>query len=211
MKRHLVVALVIALIGGAFAAPVEAAKRKKKRPAAPVAVDTTFHIVWGGESCALSTTTDAANPEESCSDVFWGLTGDTLGAGPHLLPAIDGLPLTLDTAKTIRGKFNVQSWYFAGLGPDVMGLGQAEIELILSGTSAGEEIVVAEHTTDPYLVTPASADYVVEFEMQPAEELAGKVFDTLTLSLEVTGTQMFHGVVPADGTSTLTIGAFATP
>lgn len=35
------------------------------------------------------------------------------------------------------------------------------------------------------------------------------MLDELTLTMEITGTQMFHGVFPADGTSTVTIGAFA--
>jgi hypothetical protein len=55
-------------------------------------------------------------------------------------------------------------------------------------------------------VTPAS-DYVVEFEIVPSEELAGTVLNTLTLTMQIKGNSMFHGVFPADGTSTLTMGA----
>ena len=125
------------------------------------------------------------------------------------MPTVDGTPVTLDASKPITGKISAESYYALGVGPDVMGIGQAELSVKLVGMSGGEETVIGELTTDPYLVTPASADYVVEFEIDPADELQNKVFESLTLHLELTGDQMFHGVLPADGTSTLTVGAFA--
>jgi hypothetical protein len=209
MRRPVVLLLVIALVAGAFTSSALAAKKKKPKKPVPVAVDTTFHIVWDGEGCALSTTTDAANAEEACADIFWGALGQELSDGPALIPAVDGLPLAIDVSKPIKGKLSVESWYFTGLVPDVMGVGQAKVDVALTGTAAGEEIVIGEVSTEPYVVTPASADYSVEFEIQPPPELAGKVFEGLTLSLQTSGNQMFHGVFPADGTSTLTIGAFA--
>ena len=205
MRRNAIILLVIALIAGSMAPVAEAAKKKKKKP---VPVDQVFHLVWGGEACALSVTADMANPEESCADTFWGAT-EALSGGPAIIPAIDGLPLTLDASKTIRAKLAVQSWYFAGLGPDVMGIGEAEVHALLTGVSGGEEITIGEATSEPYLVTPASANYEVEFEIQPAEELNNKVFEEITLSLQTQGNQLFHGVFPADGTSTLTFGTFA--
>jgi len=207
MKRHIAVLLVVGLVAAVFAPTAEAGKKKKKKP---VPVDATYYIVWGGDACALSTTTDAANPDEACSDLFWGLTAP-LSEGPAVIPAIDGLPLTLDAAKPIKGKISVQSWYFAGLGPDIMGIGQPELYVKLTGVSGGEEVTLGELTTEPYTVTPASADYVVEFEIQPDAALTGKVLDELTLTMEVQGNSLFHGVFPADGTSTLTMGAFALP
>jgi hypothetical protein len=208
MRRHVALILVVGLVFGAIAGPALAKKKKKKKP---VPVDLTYFIVWNGEGCALSQTTDQASTEDACADPFAGMMGDALGTGPFLMPALEGLPLTLDAAKPIKGKISAQSFYLVGAGPDVMGIGQAQLEVKLSGTSGGEEVVIGELTTEPYTVTPASADYVVEFEIQPAPELAGKVFDDLTLSLELTGNQMFHGVLPADGTSTLILGAFAIP
>jgi hypothetical protein len=210
MKRYVVLLMVVGLVAGLFA-PTADARKKKRKPPAPVAVDTIYHIVWNGEGCALSTTTELASTEDSCADPFAGATADDLGTGPFAMPALDAVPLTLDAAKPIKGKITTQSFYAVGVGPDVMGIGQAQLEVKLVGTSGGEEIVIGELTTDPYTVTPASADYVVEFEMQPAAELQGKVFDGLTLDLRLVGNQMFHGVLPADGSSTLTIGSFAPP
>ena len=206
MRRKAIILLVLALVAGSMAPVAEAAKRRKK----PVPVDQVFHLVWGGEACALSVSADLGNPEESCSDTFWGATGD-LSGGPAIIPAVDGIPLTLDATKPIRAKLAVQSWYFAGVGPDVMGIGEAEVHAVLTGVSGGEEITIGEATSEPYVVTPASADYEVEFEIQPPAELAKKVFEEITLSLQTQGNQLFHGVFPADGSSTLTFGTFAIP
>lgn len=213
MKRSLVLILTLGLIVGSFAPVADAArkKKKKKKPPAPVPVDVTYYIVWNGEGCALSITQDLANPEEACADPFAGVTGPMLGTGPFAMPALDALPLTLDAAKPIKGTISVESWYATGEIPDVMGTGEAEIAVSLTGTSGGEEVVIGELTTEPYIVTPAEANYVVEFEFEPPAELAGKVLDDLVLSLEATGNQMFHGVFPADGSSTLVVGALAVP
>lgn len=213
MKRHLTLAVALAVVAAAFApmAPAAAKKKKPKPKPVPVAVDAVYYIVWDGEGCVLSTSTTAANPDEGCADPFAGAAGPALGTGPFAMPAVDGLPLTLDASKAIAGKISVSSFYAVGVGPDVMGIGEAQVDVKLTATSAGQEIVLGELTTEPYLVTPASADYVVEFEIVPDAALAGVVLDGLTLSMEITGDQMFHGVFPADGTSTLTLGALALP
>ena len=204
MRRYLVFLLMIGLIAGLLAPNVAVAKKKKKKKK-PVPVEVTYYINWGDEVCVLSLT--PVESEEACADP---LAGATSAFGTAFdMAAIDGLPLTLDAAQPIKGSINVESYYFAGLGPDVMGVGQPELEVKLAGTSGGEEVVIGELTTDPYTVTPASADYTVEFEIVPPEELAGTVLDELTLTLQVTGNSMFHGVFPANGTSTLTLGAFA--
>jgi hypothetical protein len=205
LRRHLALLLVLVLALGAFTATSATAKKKKRKKPAPV--DVTYFINWDGDAnCNLGLSAVAS--EEACADPFAGATGDSpLGHGPWDMPFAEGLPLTLDAAKPIKGVINVQSFVLAGAGPDVMGIGQAQLKVKLAGTSAGEDLVIGELTTDPYTVTPASADYVVEFEITPPPEMAGKVFDSLTLSMQLVGNQMFHGVFPADGTSTVTLGA----
>lgn len=211
MKRYLALILSVAMVFAVFAGPAAAKKKKKKKKPTPVAVEVPFYIVWDGTTCALSVDPALGNPEEACADPFAGAASSMFGTGPWAMPALDGLPLTLDASKPIKGVINVESYYALGLGPDVMGVGEAELAVSLTGTSGGEEIVIGELTSDPYMVTPASADYVVEFEIQPDAALDKKVFEGLTLGLELTGNQMFHGVIPADGTSTLTLGAFTLP
>ncbi len=210
MKRYAVILMVVSLVIGLLGSTADA--KKKKKPKKPVPIDQIFHIVWGGEGCVLSTTTDMASEEDGCNDPFAGMFGEQLGSGPWAMPTVDGIPVTLDASKPIKGKISAQSYYLYGppAQGDVMGIGQAQLSVKLVGMSGGEEIVIGELVTDPYLVTPASADYVVEFEIDPADELQNKGFESLTLNLELTGDQMFHGVLPADGTSTLTVGAYAT-
>lgn len=211
MRRYIVLFMVVGLVAGLFA-PMADAKRKKKPKPKPVPIDLVYHIVWNGEAgCALSTTTDLASEEDACADVFAGALNEELGTGPFAMPALDGLLITLDAAKPITGTISTQSFILAAEAPLIMGIGEAQLEYSLVGLSGGEEIVIGEGVSDPYLVTPAAIDYVVEFEIQPAAELQGKIFEGLTLNLELTGDQMFHGVFPADGTSTLTLGAFGTP
>lgn len=204
MKRNLALLLILGLIFGALA-PSAVAKKKKKKPAP---VDVVYHIVWGGETCALSIETALASEEDGCGDPFAGFGSATpLSTGAWEMAVLDGLPLTLDATKVIKGVIEVDSYYAVDVGADVIGIGQPELSVKLTGTSAGEELVLGEMTTDPYTVTPASAEYVVEFEFQPPAQMNGQVLDTLTLTLQVVGNSAFHGVFPADGTSTLTIGA----
>jgi hypothetical protein len=212
MKRHLVALLAIGLVAGALA-PAQAAKKKKPKPKppAPVAVDVTYHVVWDGETCVLSTTTQLAAEGEYCADIFAGAPAATgENAGPWVMNAVDGLPLTLDAAKPVKGTFQMESFVLDDAAPIPMGAGNGEVELILSATSAGEELALGEATAT-YQVTPAAADYTFEFEIQPPAALTGKVLDTLTLSVEVVGDTVFHGATPADGSSKLTLGAFALP
>ena len=212
MKRQLVAVLAIGMVVGALA-PAQAAKKKKPKPKppAPVAVDVAFNVVWNEDACALSTTTALAAEGEFCSDPFAGAPAATgLNTGPFVMSAIDGLPLTLDVAKPIKGKIQMDSFVLDGTAPIPMGVGQAEVQIILTATSGGAELTLGE-TTAEYLVTPQTTDYEIEFEMVPAADLAGKVLDSLTFSAEVVGASAFHGSIPADGTSTITLGAFAPP
>lgn len=212
MKRHIVLLLVVGLVAGALA-PAQAAKKKKKKPK-PVAVDVTYTIVPAGDGvCGLSTDAELAD-DTSCGDPFAGsTTGSALGSGePILVSALDGLPLTLDAAKPIQGTLNIGSYTLAALADNgagvPLGVGEGEWQIGLTGTSGGEDVTIGEVTSDSYLVTPGTGDYEVTFEITPGEELAGTVFDSLTLSLEQIGSATVHGAIRADGTSTLTLGAF---
>lgn len=45
----------------------------------------------------------------------------------------------------------------------------------------------------PYTVTPGTDDYEVTFEITPAPETSGEVFDSLSLSFEQVGGAAVHG------------------
>lgn len=210
MRRQLVVLVVVGLIVGALA-PAEAAKKKKKppAPAVPVPVDLVYNVVSGGEAtCALSI---ATGEPASCGDPFGGAITGAAGqsAGPIAIAAIDGLPLTLDASKPIKGKFVMRSYGLAAVPQAPLGAGEAEITWVLTATAGGEDLTLGEATSS-YLVSPASRTYEVEFEMAPAADLTGKVLETLTLTYEATGPTVLHGGLSDDG-NTLTLGAFAVP
>ena len=204
---------MLALALGALAPATAKKKKPKFKP-----VNVTYNVVWQ-EACALSVKTDLANPEESCGDPFAGsTTGDiaqatTLSSGePILISAVDGLPLKLNASKPIQGSFIFGSYTLAaladqGLGQP-LGVGEAQYQIIMAGTSGGKEVVVGEVTTEPYTVTPGTDDYEVTFEITPAAETAGKTFDSLSLSFQQIGSATIHGAVSADATSKLTLGAF---
>lgn len=216
MKRYIVVMLVLGLAVGALA-PAQAAKKKRK----PVPVDVTYNVVWSNETCALSTKTALADPEQSCGDPLAGPTSPVASAiaqctcEPVVISAVDGLPLRLDAAKPVKGSFVFGSYTLAALADtpagQPLGVGEAEWHIVLTGTAAGSEVMIGEVTTEPYTVTPGTGDYPVTFEITPAADAAGKVFDSFSLSFEQAGNATVHGAVSADATSTLTVGAFAVP
>ena len=210
MRRYAILMLVVALVVGALA-PAQAAKKKKK----PVAVDVVYKVVGGDGTCLLSVDPALAT-DGSCGDPFGGsITGPAAGSGPTLISALDNLPLTLDAAKPIKGTFVMGSYTLAALADNglgqPLGAGEAQWDVILTGASGGKDVTIGEVTTESYLVTPGTGDYEVTFEITPAAELAGKVFDELTLSLEQVGPTLIHGAIGTDATSSLTIGAFAVP
>jgi hypothetical protein len=207
VKRQLAFLLVLGLVAGLIA-PTEAAAKKKKRK--PVPVDVVLRIIGNGDGCALSTATTAPSPDDYCGDPFAGAPQPVLGTGPFEMPALDGMPLQLDASKPIKASITTSSYIVADQVPVLMGVGQPQIHALLSGTSGGDGVLIGEVTTDAYTVTPTQGDYKVEFEIVPPAELQGKVLDGLTLSMEITGKSLFHGVFPADGSSTLTVGAFAS-
>jgi hypothetical protein len=212
MKRLLIVLLVVGLAVSALA-PAQAAKKKKKKA---VPVDVTYNVVWKDDSCALSTLTALTNPDESCGDPFAGTTTGELSTGePTVMVAVDGLPLTLDAAKPVKGTFQMGSYTLAAVAGtpagQPLGVGEAEWHIVLGGTSGGTAVTIGEVTTEPYLVTPGTGDYEVTFEIKPPADLAGKVLDSLSISLEQIGSATIHGAISADATSKLTLGAFAVP
>ena len=210
MKRYVILLLVVAL-GVGLLAPAQAARKKKN----PVPVDVTYSVVGGDGACVLSVDAELAT-DASCGDPLGGaITGPAAGTGPTLISAIDGLPLTLDAAKPVKGTFEMGSYTLAALADNglgqPLGVGEAQWHIILTGTSGGKNVTIGEVTTETYVVTPGTGDYEVTFEITPAPELARKVFSGLTLSLEQIGPTLIHGAIGTDATSSLTVGAFAVP
>ena len=210
MKRYVILLMVVAL-GVGLLAPAQAAKKKKS----PVPVDLTYKVVGGDGACVLSVDEGLAT-DGSCGDPLGGaITGPAAGTGPTLISALDGLPLTLDAAKPVKGTFVMGSYTLAALADNglgqPLGVGEAQWHIILTGISGGKDVTIGEVTTETYVVTPGTGDYEVTFEITPAPELARKVLSELTISLEQIGPTLIHGAIGTDATSSLTLGAFAVP
>lgn len=207
MKKRIAALVALGLVVGSLAGTAEAAKKKKKpKPKAPVAVDVKFLLGHDGEACMFSTT--AVPGDGDCGSPFWGLLGDQLEPDALGASAVDGLPLTIDATKPIKGTLVMES-YAAVLGPDVVGVGQPSVTITATGTSGDTEVPLGEFTSDPYLVTPNQVPYPVEFEIQIPAEHDKKVLEDLTLTWRVTGPSLFHGAVQPDAASNFfTIGAW---
>lgn len=205
MKKKISVLLALGLVVGSLAGTAEAAKKKPK-PKTPVPVEVKFLLGHDGESCIFSTTAMAGDGD--CGSPFWGLLGEELEPEALGASAVDGLPLTLDATKPIKGTLVMES-YAAVLGPDVVGVGRPSVTITATGTSGGAEVALGEFTSDPYLVTPNQVPYPVDFEIQIPAEHDKKVLEGLTLTWKVTGQSMFHGAVQPDAASNFfTIGAW---
>ncbi|MDQ3915114.1 MAG: hypothetical protein M3323_07255 [Actinomycetota bacterium] len=138
---------------------------------------------------------------------FWGLLGSQLEADPLGASAVNGLPLTLDATKPIKGTIVIEP-YAAVHGEDIVGVGEPSVTITATGTSGGAEVPLGEIESDRYLVTPAQVEYPVEFEIAIPAEHDKKVLEGLTLTWEVTGPSMFHGAVQPEGTTNFTLGAY---
>ncbi|MFN2526996.1 MAG: hypothetical protein ABR505_12170 [Actinomycetota bacterium] len=203
MRKTAAAVLVLALM--TVMAPAQAKKKPKLVP-----VEVTFYNVGSGDACGNLTLTQSEG-DGGCGNPFFGILepASPLGADPMPHIAVDGLPLTLDASKPITGSVTASSYNLATDGPDVVGIGQAVLQMTLTGTAGGQDVTIGEFVSEPYTVTPAQRDYVVEFEITPDEAANGKVLDSLTLTLKNTGNSLFHGFYPADGSTQLTLGAFA--
>ncbi len=205
MKQRIAVLVALGLVVGSMAGTADAAKKKKPKPKAPVPVDVKFELGMEGDACVFSTTPMPGDGD--CGSPFWGLLGSQLEPDPLGASAVNGLPLTLDATKPIKGTIVVESYALA-VGPDIVGVGEPSVVITATGTSGGAEVPLGEFESDPYLVTPAQVEYPVEFEIAIPAEHDKKVLDGLTLTWEVTGPSMFHGAVQPEGTTNFTLGAY---
>lgn len=195
MRRSLTFLLLVATI--AAAAPAAGAGR-------PVKPSRTFYVVPGDQDqCGLSSDRKLVDPSHSCGTRDNAATGTVLGAEPVWFPALDALPVRLDVARPIEGTVVVNSRYLIGYDYPV-GAGQAQLEVTVAGTVAGEEVTVGTVTTDAYSVTPDRVDYEVGFRIDPDPALAGAALTELRLGLEVVGPNVNHNLYYADGRSAVT-------
>ena len=196
MKRLLALVLVLGLVGGYMGATGAAAKKKKKKKIVPVEATFFLRDDNGCESPNYLSKKDG--PDEGCAqtDSFLneavinqaGLIGEELIA--DTFEARDGVPLVLDATKALTGEITTYSI-------DGAGLGQAEIDITVSGVSGGEQIILGEQT-DTFVVTPAEPTHTMDFNVELDDALNKKKFESLTVTFYPHGWAAFHSGVELD-------------
>jgi hypothetical protein len=190
-KKTIAVALALGLIGGAMMGSAEAAKRKKK----PVQVDQQMFLV--GDGCDADvrgiSLTDTADVH-TCAYFEGGALAEfgepALSAAGRAVwiewPALDGVPLKLDTSKPITGEI-----YTHGIFPLVgdfpgVAAGNAKLTVQLVGETGGEEKVIGEFVEE-FLATPSPTPHLSNVEITPDAALSGVEFTTLRLRTRIGG------------------------
>lgn len=173
----------------------------------------TYYLVSRGDSCgALSIDRRSrGRTTDGCGNPFYGLLSyasrDTSRRMTHL--AIDGLPFTLDASKRIAGSVTVRSYLAVGIARrDAVGFGQPVLEITLMAMLDGQEVKIGEYVSDPYVITPVARDYIVNFHIDPDPSLSGRQVQSVKLKLRTSGSSVFHGFYPANGSTHFTLGYF---
>lgn len=194
-RKTIGVALALALIVGVMAGPVEAAKKKKKKPRAPVQVDQQMFLVGDGCDAELRGISVADTADvHTCAYATAGAVNEygepVITASGRTVwqswPAIDGAPLALDTSKPITGEI-----YTHGIFPLVgdypgVAAGNVKLTVQLVGESAGEEKVIGEFVEE-FLATPSTDPHLSNVEITSDPALEAAQFDTLTLRTKIGG------------------------
>lgn len=211
MKRLIAVVVLGGLLGGIGFAPATAKKKPKpKRKPKIVAKDVNYYLRradCGGDDDAISLSiVDGPDGGSGCGSAFAGAPNELLiqsGDSPssYIWPAVDGIPLTLNTAKDVTGEITVQS--FSGSptlpAPPYTSAGQATLVVNLTGTAAGESEPKAIGTaSNTYIVTPDTGSYTTEFTITPDKALEKAVFTELQLETYVRGATALHGFFELD-------------
>lgn len=196
MRKMLVVALVIGLLGGSLIGPVEAKKKKKKSAPVPV----TFWFANDSGACTddsafvlkLTESTEGSN----CGNLGFGAPYAVANAAglsnPFSYNAIEGLPFVLDASQKITGTIQVSSRGVVAEAPVFLGAGQATTIGTVTGTTGGESVELGAFEST-YTVTPAQGVYEVKFEIEPPAEFDKAQFTGLGISLHTEGLVVNHG------------------
>jgi hypothetical protein len=211
-KKTIAVLAAVGLIAGAFAGTADAAKKKKKpKPKPPALVQMDQQMFLRGDACTVDARALSIvdNPDAECIYTRAGIVYDAIpesapapvGANPwQTWPAIDGIPLKLDTSKPITGEI-----YLSGLFPlvgDYPGIsaGQVRLTVQLVGESGGEEKLLGEYVEE-WVAKPGDPPHAAMVSITPDAALEGAEFTTLTLRTRVGGASVGNGLYKLDDPS----------
>lgn len=209
-RRTVALVVALGLVGGALAAPAQGAKKKKK-PKAPVLVQVDQQMFVRGDACTVEARSLSLedNADAECIFTRAGVAYEAVpesapapvGASPwQEWPAIDGVPLKLDTSKPITGEI-----YTEGLFPLVgdypgVSAGQVHLTIQFVGETGGEEKVLGEFV-DEFTAVPGSDPHLSEVEIALPAELEGAEFSSIKMRTRFGGASVGHGVLKLDDPS----------
>lgn len=140
MKKTLIVALSLGLLGGALVAPVEA--KKKAKPS-----ELKYFLHWEAdgatpEGCTKTPHMDLKDTEgDSTCGYAFQVAQEALGAaGQDLLrytyPATEGAPFVVDASRHLTGEIVLRG-----------AVTKSTVEIVLTGIVGGQTVTLAEGTT----------------------------------------------------------------
>ena len=200
MKAKKLVALM--LVGGMVfgGVTVADAKKKKKKPRKVVKeVPTPVTLFMRQTAAACSESHEALLLEPSTEDLeCWPTDNFFQEIAKALSPTLydgyffndyvaeAGVPFVLDATQPAAGKITIRSWNGAGAG-------MAELQVILLGTSGGEEKTLGSYATE-YQAEP-NGKYTFDYEIDVDDALNKQNFESLTLRTIAHGVAVNHGII----------------
>ena len=198
MKKLVTLAVVVAL-ALVVVGPADA-KKKKPKKLAPVAVQ---YFLRTAEDCAAPflSTTDGEDVDCIYGNTGFSAVGEATGEDWSMTyVAADGLPLVLDGAGKVTGTIGVRGWNTYG------GIGDSEVDLVLTATIAGEEKEIGTYN-HAYSAGPAHHESI-EFEIPLDPALSGLTVEALSLNFHSHGLTLGgRGVEHDEPVSSITIPA----
>jgi hypothetical protein len=151
------------------------------------------------DNAHLSTTngTDAGDGCGLIVNALVGLGGDVDQGAFVDFPATDGMPLALDTSRSVTGKID-----FSGNAAGV-----AEVDVSMEALVDGQGVELGSETVTTVL-DPTASDNAVAFTIQPAASLAGADLQGLDLRVHVHGPSIDGGFIGLSGKSWTDVPSF---
>jgi hypothetical protein len=140
----------------------------------------------GGDGCGLTLSS------------FVGLGGTADQSAFVDFPSQGGMPLSLDASRNVSGTIDLQSVGLVnGLGA---GAGQLTVDISMEALVNGNGVPLGS-TSQSVLITPAAADYPVQFSIQPNGALNRTDLQGVDLRVHVQGPFVFSGFIGTSGKS----------
>ncbi|HWC14587.1 MAG TPA: hypothetical protein VG929_08320 [Actinomycetota bacterium] len=200
MKKTLVLAIALGVVCGSFVSSAQAGRTRMLPGTSTFYLRTTDAACQTGFALSIEDGPDAAN----CGYVDGGLPqeGTIAVLGKYTTQrtwiAQDGLPMTVDATRPVTTDITLKS--FQPRSPASLGTGQAIFDVVLTGFSGGEQVVLGE-AQESYVVTPGTYEYQLRFDVDIPDELHRTTVTSLEMTTVVRGPVLLHGAFSVDDPS----------